>query len=123
MQLDARSGGRCVAAELQQLSYDVVDAAEFAPNDLGEFGVLVFFEQQINKGFDGDERVLDFMRHAGGKSADGGESVEAFNNLLESREARDVCECENDEVVTRNGYGYGTDLKRARRTDACGDLD
>ena len=66
VKLNARAGGRRGAAELQELSHDVVHAAHFASDDLGEFGVLVFLEQQINERFHGHERVLDLVRHAGG---------------------------------------------------------
>jgi hypothetical protein len=57
-----------------------------------EIRVLITLGQKLREGFDRDERVLDFVRHAGGKRADAGEPVAPADLQLEAFQHRDVCE-------------------------------
>ena len=79
---DRRAVGR---GKPQHLGHDAVDAGQFTPDDLGQFGVLSFLRQHVHKGLDGHHAVFDFMRHAGRERAQAGQAVEPPEVLLKDR--------------------------------------
>ena len=58
------------------------------------------------------------MRHARGQVAEGGEAVQAFGALAELREAGDVCERDDEQVLAGDGERQDADVKFATRPDA-----
>ena len=59
---------------------------------IAEIGVLITLRQELRESFDRDERVLNFVRHAGGKRAEAGEPVAAPNLQLQPLQRGDVGE-------------------------------
>ena len=57
---------------------------------LAEIRVLISLRQELGKSLDRDERILDFVRHAGGKRAEAGEPVAPADLQLESLQRGDV---------------------------------
>ena len=58
MDVDGGALGFGGGGGVEHLGDDGVDAGHFAADGVGEFGVLIFFEEEIQKGFDGDEGVF-----------------------------------------------------------------
>ena len=57
---------------------------------LAEIGVLITLRQELGKSLDRDERILDLVRHAGGKRAETGEAIAAADLHLESLQRGDI---------------------------------
>ena len=57
---------------------------------LAEIRVLITLRQKLGKSLDRDERILDFVCHAGGKRAEAGEPIAPSDLHLESLQRRDV---------------------------------
>ena len=78
---------RCRARERQQFIDDALNARDFAADQrtevLPELGIMVPFGQELGKGLEGGQRILDFMRHAGGEGPDAGQPVRLPHLILE----------------------------------------
>src|SRR5438046_7297133 len=82
--LQKRFGRPCKS---QELVHQRVDPINFVPDQirecLAEIGVLVTFRQKLGKSLDRNERILDFVRHAGREGAKTREAVAATDLKLE----------------------------------------
>ncbi len=84
----------------QELVHQRVDPVDFMADQIregfAEIGVLITLRQELGKSLDRDERILDFVRHAGGKSAETREPVAAANLEFETLQRRDIGENHQD---------------------------
>ena len=80
--------------ETQKLVNERIDPIDFVADEIGkclaEIGILITLRQQLRKRLDRNERVLDFVRHAGRKRAEAGETVAAADLQLESFQRGDI---------------------------------
>ena len=64
------------AGEFQDLADQRIDALNFVADDAGDFGVFISFQQEFCERFRRHQRILYFVRDAGGKDADTCQSIE-----------------------------------------------
>ena len=80
--------------EAQELIHQRIDPVDLVSDQVGEgfaeIGIVIPLRQELGKGLDRDQRVLDFVRHSGGERAETGEAVAATNLQLETFQGGDV---------------------------------
>ena len=99
MQADLAEGGPGGPGEAAHPADNGINAVHFAADDLDQFGVLMFLEEQVDEGLAGDEGILDFVGHAGGEGADAGQAIELLDVLLDLAGGGEVVEDEHDAGV------------------------
>ena len=111
MQADRGKARLGRSGEFEHLADDRFDAAEFAPDDFDQFSVLIFFEEEVDESFSGDEGVANFVGHAGGEGAGAGESVELAQVLIEERATVEFIEDQSDAGVPGTVHDKGADAE------------
>src|SRR5213082_180899 len=80
--------------ETKQLIYQRIDSIDLVADQIrkcvAKIGILITLGQQLGEGFQGDERVLDFVRHSGRERSQASESIAATNLQFESLDGGDV---------------------------------
>src|SRR5205085_2417866 len=78
----------------QQLVYQRIDSVDLVPDQVrkgaAEIRVLVTLRQQLRESLDRNERVLDFVSHAGGERAETGQPVAAADLQFKPFKGGDV---------------------------------
>ena len=69
--------------ELQELVDERIDPFGLAADQTGHFDILIPLREEVGERFDGDQRVFDFVRHAGRQGADTGQSFEPADATLQ----------------------------------------